>query len=128
MTSIYGSRPRQVSSDTGYYVPLADLRGSILSYNGSAFSTATWAATASGNAKVLPLISSPGSGILKDMGKTVVSASRTFRKVQLVMSTPSTFGVNGQQGTSNGEDYLTGYIELGFEGFGSPSKVAAFGR
>jgi hypothetical protein len=35
--------------------------------------------------------------------------------------------VAGKVGTA-GEDYFTGYIELGFEGFGDPAPVAQFGR
>lgn len=132
MTSI-GARTRQVSNDTGYYIPLADLRGSIYSITGSSgnasVSTATWAINAGNDLKVLPLISSIGAGTLKDMGKTVVSASRTFRKIQLVVSSLSTFGVGGAAGTSYPQtDFYTGYIELGLEGYGVPAKVALFGR
>jgi hypothetical protein len=71
-----------------------------------------------------------GGAILRDMGKTVVSSLRTFRRVQLVIagsnSTLSTFGVRGVSGGN--EDYFTGYIELGFEGNGAPAPVAHFGR
>ena len=73
-----------------------------------------------------------GLVLLRDMGKTVVSSLRTFRRVQLVIagsnSTLSTFGVRGQSGTNPSEDYFTGYIELGFEGNGVPAPVAHFGR
>jgi hypothetical protein len=77
----------------------------------------------------LSSLATAGGAILKDMGKTVVSSLRTFRKVQLVRhnSTISTFGVAGQAATT-GEDYLSGYIELGFEGSGTPAPVAHFGR
>ena len=130
MTSI-GVRTRQVSSDTGYYIPLADLRGQIYAYNAAspAFNSTTWATSAGGDLRTLPLISSAGAGLLKDMGKTVVSASRTFRKVQLVVSSVSTFGVGGNAGTSYPQsDFYTGYIELGSEGYGKPAPVALFGR
>ena len=129
MTSV-GSRTRQVSADVGYYIPVADLRNKIQAYNptSATFAAASWASTATGALTVLPLISSAGAGILKDMGKTVVSASRTFRKVQLVVSTTSTFGVGGAAATSPPEDFYTGYIELGFEGNGKPAPVAHFGR
>jgi hypothetical protein len=36
--------------------------------------------------------------------------------------------VGGAAGTANGQDYFTGYIELGFEGNGTPAPVARFGR
>ncbi len=128
MTSI-GVRTRQVSTDAGYYIPLADLRGAIYSISNGAVSVATWAMSSAGDVKALPLISSAGAGLLKDMGKTVVSASRTFRKVQLVVSSVSTFGVGGNAGTAYPQsDFYTGYLELGLEGYGVPAKVAQFGR
>ncbi len=135
MTSLT-SNPKQIDSQSGYFVPLADLRTSILAYNATAgqvtFSTAAWAAlTPAGSGGISTLIADVGRGILKDMGKTVVSSLRTFRKVQLVVpqaQAPSTFGVAGRQGTTPNEDYLTGYIEMGFEGAGTPAKVAKFGR
>ena len=71
----------------------------------------------------------PSAGsLIRDMGKTVVSSARTFRKVQYVISTNSTFGVGGKSGTTPVVDYLTGYVELGFEGGGVPTPVAHFGR
>jgi hypothetical protein len=140
---------RQMASDGGFYVPLATLVGSIYARtepttndtgaNGGSFSTARWAATYAtggfGNTTGNPFLSSinaAGAGILRDMGRTVVSANRTFRKIQLVTnlrnSNLSTFGVSGAAGTNPVEDYLTGYIELGFEGVGQPAPVAHYGR
>lgn len=128
MTSI-GSRTRQVSSDSGYFIPVADIRGTIYSISNGAVAAATWATNAGNDLRTLPLISSAGAGLLKDMGKTVVSASRTFRKVQLVVSSVSTFGVGGASGSVAPQtDFYTGYIELGAEGYGVPAKVAQFGR
>jgi hypothetical protein len=40
----------------------------------------------------------------------------------------SSFGVGGAASTTPGQDYYTGYIELGFEGGGSAAPVAHFGR
>jgi hypothetical protein len=63
-----------------------------------------------------------------------VSSGRTFRKVQLVVSSSaalgSTFGVGGAPSSGAlAEDYLTGYIELGFNGdSGAPAPFATFGR
>jgi hypothetical protein len=78
------------------------------------------------------------------MGKTVVSAGRTFRKVQLVvnnsqrnganfaLSTNGVAGVNTYQALGNTgsavQDFLTGYIELGFEGTGPSAPVVPYGR
>lgn len=128
MTSV-GVRTRQVSTDVGYYIPLGNLIGKIYSYNatagGTTFAAAAWPATKWGST-----VSTSGGNLLKDMGKTVVSANRTFRKVQLVVSSYSTFGVAGAAATSPAEDYLTGYIELGFDsqGTGNYTPVAQYGR
>jgi hypothetical protein len=104
----------------GYFVPLANCANKVLQYNGASgaggsflpgtFTLADWA---QGGSAASPLTSSistiAAGGLLKDMGKTVVSSNRTFRKVQLV--TPTATGVSGTS-TQNGP-YLTGYIELG---------------
>jgi hypothetical protein len=53
--------------------------------------------------------------LLKDMGKTVVSTGRVFRKYQVVgptKFTASTFGVVGAAGSSTQPGYLTGYLEV----------------
>jgi hypothetical protein len=69
------------------------------------------------------------------MGKTYVSSGRAFRKVQLIVPNvangkvqgagASTFGVAGQDATdAPTADYLTGYIELGWEGQNQGAPVA----
>lgn len=123
---------KQTPTDGGYYIPLATLADKVYALSAAGtFGVATWAASGAGGGGV-PLSSINGiaaGGVLKDMGKTVVSSLRTFRKVQLVQrsnSTLSTFGVAGK--TTTGEEYFTGYIELGFEGNGNPAPVAHFGR
>jgi hypothetical protein len=122
---------KQNQTDIGYFVTLANMAGKVFAYaptSAAVFSTASWAAVGAGAS--LSSINAAG-GILKDMGKTVVSSSRTFRKVQVVLPASaalSTFGVGGRAATAAGEDYFTGYIELGFEGQGTPAPVAHFGR
>jgi hypothetical protein len=104
----------------GYFVPLGNCVPSMLQYSGGAgaggsflpgaFSPATWAASVGGAGAILSSISSVGAGgLLKDMGKTVVSSNRTFRKVQLV-SHSVVAGVAGANLAS--APYLSGYIEL----------------
>lgn len=126
------SRGRQVSSDVGYYIPIASMVGKVYAYNAttgaSTFSTASWCAVGGTSGKYLSTISTGGGAIMRDMGRTIVSASRTFRKVQLVVSSLSTNGVGGPAGTTPVEDYLTGYIELGFDGTNVPAPVAHYGR
>jgi hypothetical protein len=134
MTSLLSGQ-KQIG-ESGYYIPIASLTGQIYSHTdvagntgtggGSNFSTATWAYFGAGAS--LSSIQA-GAGLLRDMGRTIVSSLRTFRKVQVVIpnnSTVSTFGVGGR--TVTGEEYFTGYIELGFEGNGRPAPVAHFGR
>ena len=93
-------------------------------------------ATTSGN-PYLSSINGAGAGLLKDMGRTVISAGRTFRKVQLVVNAArsggtnyalSTNGVAGQINTTPVQDFLTGYIELGFDGTGPSAPVVPYGR
>jgi hypothetical protein len=137
MTSLL-SGTKQNSSEGGFFIPVASLIGQIYGrtepspagantgVNGGSFSTAQWAFWGS---KATSSINSAGAGILKDMGRTVVSSLRTFRKVQLVIpGSASTFGVGGPAGQQVGADYFTGYIELGFEGNGTPAPVAQYGR
>jgi hypothetical protein len=126
MTSLLTSS-RQVSSDGGYYIPLASLVSKIYSFNATTGLVSTPAQWASTSSKYASSISTIGAGVLRDMGRTVVSSGRTFRKVQLVVSTGSN-GVGGTVGTAPLEDFLTGYIELGFDGNGPITPVAAYGR
>ena len=89
-----------------------------------AFSTATWADTANTATCVQGIstaLNTGGSAVLRDCGKTVVSSLRTFRKVQLMVSSIST-GVSVGAPVGNlagatasptvGEEYYTGYIEV----------------
>jgi len=127
---------KTIPSESGYFINLvsmavnsvnnqganATLSGArVYNYNPAAtapiFSTATWAC----GGATSTILSQPGGAILKDLGKTVVSSLRTFRKVQLVVSSFSTgvsIGANvaSQTGTGNnptlGEEYYTGYIEV----------------
>jgi hypothetical protein len=149
MTSLQ-TRIKQVDVEQGYYMPLSSLQGIVYAFTpgsgagGSfaqgSFSTASWATTSyptfgTGN-PFLSSINGAGKGILKDMGRTVVSAGRTFRKIQLINVQTgsnlyvSTNGVGGQNGAGSTpvQDYLTGFIELGFDGQGVPAPVAVFGR
>jgi hypothetical protein len=123
-----------------FFMPLSSLTGVIYAYNPTAgsvqFSTAPWADGASplasrGPARYLSSINAAGAGILRDLGKQIVSGGRTFRKIELVVrqtGTNSTFGVEGNAlGTNPNADYLTGYIEFGFEGTGQPAPVVQYG-
>jgi hypothetical protein len=124
--------------DNEFYIPVGNLTGLIYALNtttgAQTFSTASWANFGS---RYLSSVNAAGAGLLKDVGRTYVSAGRTFRKVQLVVpqstGTVSTFGVNGQTGTLPLQDFLTGYVEVGFDaqsntGVNVPAPIAKFGR
>ena len=133
MTSI-AARTRQ--NAPSHFMTISSLSGLVYAYNPTAgtstFTNATWAQIGT------PYRSSiaQAGGLLKDIGKNVISANRYFRKVQLVVANggpkpstgASTFGVAGTNlGTYPNQDYLTGYIELGYEGGGTPAPVVQFG-
>lgn len=63
---------------------------------------------------------SSGAAILKDLGETIVSSGRTFRRVQLLISGVSTTEQNYGTYTGADSDALCGYIEVGFRGTGAP--------
>lgn len=139
MTSI-PAYMKQIPTDARNFIPVSSLlyAGGINSLNeaNGTLTTATWALNpepgTSGNPGPISLgtaylssINGPGAGKLRDMGKTHVSSGRVFRKVQLIVpNSPATFGVQGASATVPNQDYLTGYIELGWEGNGSPAPVA----
>lgn len=136
---------KQIPSDARNFVPISSLAypGGINSLNVTTgtLATAAWAGNGRGpgpagygttvgladGTRYTSSINGPGAGKLRDMGKTYVSTGRVFRKVQLIVSNTqvtSTFGVEGRVATTPLEDYLTGYIELGWEGAGTPAPVA----
>jgi hypothetical protein len=130
---------KQIPTDARNFVPISSLAypGGINSLNATTgqLATALWSGSgqAPGNAtggsgtRYTSSINGPGAGKLRDMGKTLVSTGRVFRKVQLIVpntQTTSTFGVEGNVNTTPTVDYLTGYIELGWEGAGTPAPVA----
>ena len=141
MTSI-ASRTRQNSPS--HFMNISSLAGLVYAYNptaaASTFTNATWASVggtgfAYASNPYLSTIAQAG-GLLRDMGKNVVSSGRYFRKIQLVLQNAgakpstgaSTFGVAGTNlGTYPNQDYLTGYIELGYEGGGTPAPVVQYG-
>ena len=139
---------RQVSMDNEYFINIGDLRDKIfaIGLGGGSGPTAgvqpviaTWAATAGGPAALKTNLQTTGGTLLKDAGRTYVSAGRAFRKVQLVVpqgsgathTAASTFGVGGFAGSAlPQQDFYTGYIEVGFEGSAAvlPTPVAKWGR
>jgi len=148
MTSI-GGYVNQIPNDARFFTPISSLayQGAINALNRTTgvLTQATWLTNDGTDKSPAPSggslvtgngtsftssVAGPGAGRLRDLGKTYVSAGREFRKVQLVWyaaTSASTFGVNGAAGTAPDQDYLTGYIELGWEGAGIPAPVARMG-
>ena len=145
------------NAGSAYFMPVSSLQNIVYSITYGAGSGGTFVASSmpsvvSWATPVLPSgarnpylssINGAGAGILKDLGKTVVSAGRTFRKVQLVVNNSNRFGTNfalstngvagentyqaaGNTGSSV-QDFLTGFIELGFEGTGPSAPVVPYG-
>jgi len=107
--------PKQTN---GYFVPLADCRGAVLNYaaptgaGGSFLPGSFTSASSTLDSFYLSSISSLGAGgLLRDMGKTVVSSNRTFRKVQIVGPGANAVGAGGVVGTSTSA-FNSCYIEL----------------
>ena len=153
------SLPTIKQNSSGFFMPVSSLQGIVYSItNGSGaggsfaqagfnvagtatIQQAAWclpsvAPYATNGNPYLSSINGAGAGILKDLGRTVVSAGRTFRKVQLVVNASraggtnyalSTNGVAGQINTTPIQDFLTGYIEFGFEGTGPSAPVVQYG-
>lgn len=133
MASTQFSGYRGVSMDNEFYIPIVSLQNNIFALNTTTnqLSTAAWCALGS---RYLSSVNAAGAGLLRDNGRTYVSGGRTFRKVQLVIpqstGTVSTNGVGGAVGTTPAQDYLTGFIEVGFPESGAslPAGVAKWGR
>ena len=130
-----------------FHMPISSLVGVVYQYNPTAgsiqFSTAAWADGAGtaasltvglrGPPRYLSTINQAGAGLLRDLGKQVISAGRVFRKVQLVVrqtTSNSTFGVEGATlaPTQPNVDFLTGYIELGTTATGPATPIGQYGR
>ncbi len=131
MTSLQ-TTVKQIPARLGYYVNVGSLNTTFyvnggtdaapfLSTSGLAGAGTAWNFRIN-NATTFSTLSTamfnPGNIVLRDHGKTLLSSSRVFRKVQILLSTNSlvnggTDGVAGQSYEANAtQPYLTGYIEL----------------
>jgi len=145
MTSLL-SYTKQIPLNAGYYINVGDCRTTFYQNNGvgddvkmstNVYAQSTNATVVDGNGTTVisTLLGAPGSAVFRDHGKTLVSAGRVFRKVQLMVSTNSVWpelGTDGVGGLDNSPvNYLTGYIELPGQGTGSgtnvPTPVARLG-
>ena len=117
MTSLQ-SGLKQIPANAGYYIPVADCRTTFYVNNGTSDAPSfgqSISTLSSAGAVVSSLIASSGAGVMRDMGQTLLSSTRVFRKVQILRSTLSVVngGTDGVAGNSTTPGaYLTGYIEL----------------
>jgi len=104
-----------MSFTAGAGAPLRTSNAQGVGANGS-FAIASW--TPSYNTEL-----STGQCLLRDMGRTIISAGRTFRRVQMVPPSANFSTTGGVGGAAAGvdADYLCGYIELGHNGNGVPA-------
>ena len=132
MTSLL-SGIKQNNTDIGYYINVASLAGKVNAFNGNdaapQFSCARWASPQNVGA-LSTAVNTAGSLVMRDMGKTVVSAGRAFRKFQAVsLASASTGGVTGGASTSTQPGYFTAYLEVTAPNAGGlPAAVNAIAR
>ena len=146
-TNAFGSKAGFNQSGGAYFMTLAALDGAA-GVTGTYINTLTTAGSNSGGAWVGPSLSlvamstvlggsNAGSAstlvgtgkLLKDMGRTVVSAGRTFRKFAPVIpaSAASSFGVTGGAAATPNTGYGSFYLEVGRDGL-SPATPAPIAR
>lgn len=125
MTSLQ-TRLKQIPPNAGFYITVGDARTSFYQNNGTddlpRISTNVYAQSTPTSS----LVGAAGRGIFRDMGKTLTSAGRVFRRVQLLTSTNSVLlgGTDGVGGVDVAPvNYLTGYIELPGQGTGSGAPL-----
>jgi hypothetical protein len=126
---------KQIPSDTQYFIPLnTSNRVNLLLFNADANASTTSyvSGAAAGNftASNIPAgtVFYDASGtitLFRDMGKTIVSSGRTFRRVQLLRLDAATASINtggGQSGWTSSNLGTPGVWQAGNEGVaGSPS-------
>jgi len=130
---------KQVPS-SAFFVNLADIRANVLinygaSYDLPLLSSASWVQGTNTISSVSTALAAAGKAFLRDMGLNLVSANRTFRKVQMLDPSTRALSTGGVTGTASGAvngDYLTAYIELpgtggNVSGFQPTTAVARVG-
>lgn len=128
-------RPKVLGVGTGYFIAVGPNSGSASTAVASRVLVNTGTDALPSFSTNIYACSGPTStivnqgGIMKDMGKTVVSSGRVFRKVQLLISSAATEGIGGLPAGSTpfAPEYLTGFIELpgGAVGSGAPLTALA---
>ena len=134
MTSVSGGY-KQIPANA-LYINLVAAQSSIVDSNNVPVTWALLNSSAGANA-ALGLLSTPGSAVLRDMGRQVIRPDPTiptavggqssiYRKVQLVTTVTNGYygtGNNAGAGAGSGTDFYTGYIKLGGFTFGGGSGI-----
>jgi hypothetical protein len=133
-----GRTIKQVNTNNAFFVNLGNIRTSLLVNYGASVDTPSLSTSVNftGNTGIASTLSSAlttsGRAFLRDMGQNLVSANRTFRKVQMLLPNSlgvSTGGVGGPASGAVSGDYLTAYIELpGLQGNASGAEPALVAR
>ncbi len=120
-------------SGGAYFIVIADISGKLnvlTPGTGSGGATTSGTMTVTPAATIAPNLAAAGSWVgagklIKDMGKTVVVGTVTYRKFQTVQA-PSATGAGGQMGAS--PSYYSFYLEVGREGAQavSPAVIARY--
>lgn len=128
---------KQIPANAGYYISVGDVRTTLYQQNGTDAAPlfGQSMSTISTSFKGVSTAFAAAGLVLRDMGKTVLSSSRVFRKVQVLQATNSLVngGTDGVGGVANvPAEYLTFYIELPgtggmSSGSGSYTPVARLG-
>lgn len=126
---------KQIPANNGYYINVAPCVTTIYANTGSdaapAFNNTIAISSIASATGASTIVAVAGAAIFRDMGKTLLSSTRVFRKVQLLVSTNSlvnggTDGVGGNANNSIFTNYLTMYIELpGTGGYSSGAGLNA---
>ncbi len=137
MTSLQ-TRIKQIPANDGYYITVATgardrFYANIGTDSAPSLTIGPIISSMSSAGAGLSTIVNAAGAIFRDMGKTLTSSGRVFRKVQLLVSSATTEGVGGNAATvAIPVDYLTGFIELPgtggmSSGSGSYTPVARLG-
>jgi hypothetical protein len=137
MTSILSRGPKQIPTDTQYFVSISPTTLNVLKVfnNDPQNPTTSYVSGAargyftSSNVTITGFDASGGINLFRDMGQKIVSSGRTFRAVQLLVTdgTPST-GAGGGSGWTSSNAGTPGVWKASNEGVqGSPTGASVGG-
>lgn len=118
MTSLQ-TRLKTIAPNAGFYIAVANVGTTLYANTGTdslpTLNNTTFPSTISTATKGVAGYLAAGA-IFRDMGKSLVSSGRSFRKVQLMVSTGTSLYNNGTDGVAGVDtaptNYVTGYVEL----------------